>query len=167
MAIILVVCLLTTVVYGQSTYLYNFDTNTKYLPSYALGYLEAGTMVSINLTTPSNNGPNAFSMSSISLLLTPDTNPLSPIFCSGGCSSNASCFYTCQIPVSKTYSLKLVKSSSPSSTSGLNPRVLQHFQVVVTSLPLNATNSSVLLQVTETFRDRVAKLIYLSSYYYG
>lgn len=166
-AVIIVVCLLATAVYSQTNYHYNFDTNSRYIPSYALGYLTAGTTVSINLTTPSNTGSNAFAMNSITVDLLPDNYPSSPVSCTQTCSSNASCMATCPILVSQKYRLNLTKSSSPSTTTGSNPKVLQHFQIVVTSLPLNAINSTVLLQVTETFRDRVAKLIYLSSYYYG
>jgi hypothetical protein len=166
-AIILVVCLLTAGVYAQSHYLYNFDTNSRYIPSYALGYLTAGTVLTINLNTPSNNGPNAFTMGSLSVIIAQDIYPSSPISCTGSCSSNASCSATCQILLSQNYRLNLTRPSSPAPTNGLNPNVLQHFQVSVMSLPLNTTNSTLLLQVTETFRDRVAKLIYLSSYYYG
>ncbi len=76
----------------------------------------------------------------------------------------------CQVTVSGRYRFNITNPSTPAATDGSSPNVMQYFQFTATSY-LTASggpsNSSAvittLIKATETFRDRVSKLIYVAS----
>lgn len=164
-----ILVLATLVVLGSplTTYYYNFDTFTKYTPSHKLGNIQAGTTIYINVTTSGVSGPNAYTVSQLVASVEPDSFPTSPISCTVGCISAFSCYGICSIILTQNYRLNITKPSNPADTSGSNPKVIEHFQILVTSLPTvsNITvEPTTLLKATDIYRDRLARLIYISSY---
>ena len=78
--------------------------------------------------------------------------------------------YTCPtLPASDYYLLRISRPNSPSDDTGNTPLPLEYFQLTATSYltasggPYNSSAIiSTLVKATDTFRDRVAKLISLN-----
>jgi hypothetical protein len=91
-------------------------------------------------------------MGDVLLTIQTDTYPASGISCIGGCASASTCFFTCSVLTTQSYRLNVSKNNSPANKNGNNPKVLQHFQLLVISHPTvtNTTeqNNTVLLKVT-------------------
>lgn len=157
-----------------TTYVYNFDTLTKYTPVFDLGYIMSGTSIMLNVSTSST----VLKFTDTSFIFStgyypyPDTVlTLNTSTC--GVGGVVSCTVVYNVVISGPYKISLNftnYASTPSLTAGTSPNQMQLFQMTVTSyltLSGGPSNSSAaintLLKVSDTFRDRVAKLIYLDS----
>lgn len=154
---------------SQTTYVYNFDTIRRFAPSYNLGYILSGTTIMLNLTTNANTvnfAATPFVLESddwLSATSAPTTSiPPTTTTCAA---TPTACVVTFNVGTSGIYRLNI--------TNYLNTPLgnqMQLFQMQVSSYlttsggPSNSTATiSTLLKLSETFRDRVAKLIYLDS----
>lgn len=167
-ALALLVAVLFVGSQAQTTYVYNFDSIRRHIPSYNLGYILSGYTVMLNLTTQGS----ATNFNSATFTFQPDLLtglPIAPTTTTCA-SSPYNCIITYDVSTSQNYRLNITVPSTPSTTAGLSPNQMQIFQMTVSSYltssagPSNSSASiSTLLKISDTFRDRVSKLLYFDS----
>ena len=146
-----VLCLL--IIFSQAqftTYIHNFDTLTRYSPTFDLGLLSSSISLQIQMNT--TLGPNSLSMSQVTTTVHSTTlNPQIVVPCTGGCNSNQ-CTLICDIQVSTYYQLDIIASGFPVQFQGSNPSQLQPFQLSVTTFPtaesVSSPSSQIILEAT-------------------
>lgn len=166
LALLLAVLLVAS--HTQTTYVYNFDSIRRNIPSYNLGYILSGYTVRLDLST--QGSANDFAAATFTLQadsLTGTTIASTSNTCSPGVYN---CIITYDVSASQNYRLNITLPNTPSTAAGLSPNQMQIFQMTASSYLTSSggpSNSSAtvntLLKISETFRDRVAKLIYFDS----
>lgn len=149
---------------SQTTYVYNFDTIRRFKPSYNLGYILSGTTIMLNLTTNANTVNFAATPFVLEGDNWPVTTSVAPTTTTCAATPTA-CVVTFDVATSGIYRLNITNyANTPLGNQ------MQLFQMQVSSYlttsggPSNSSATiSTLLKLSETFRDRVAKLIYLDS----
>jgi hypothetical protein len=161
-----VLCLLLASTEAITTYNFDFDTLDPYsYNEYYLGYQNGGTTVRIDAKTPGTR----IATNELSIEIKHDDGTVISCVTITGCTAgNENC--TCDMVIaanrSGVYRLKVSTVGNFPANANVNGKYLQLFYLDVTSYLTssgsNSTQTSI-LKVTDTFRDRLAKLIYLSS----
>jgi hypothetical protein len=162
--------LLLTTTQSITTFQYSFNTISRYTPSYSLGYIVSSYSLMVNVSTP-GTGADSFTISQLTVAVETDNWPATSVTCTpANITTNVSTIYVCPILVSGRYRVNFTKASSPADLAGSSPNVMQYFQFIVSSYltvtggPSNSTAVvTTLVKATETFRDRVARLIYVGA----
>lgn len=177
---LILISVLAASIQATTTYSYAFSTSTSrttqsYYPTYSLGSLTATYFLQITVNIPGyavsadTLPPNAFTTFEVT-----NTATNAAITCTPPSTAPPNVYTSiirCVIPSNGTYILTLISSNRPSNTAGSsNPKVLEHFNLLVTYFNntgtldiVNKVNERTLLKLTDTFRDRVAKLVYVAS----
>ena len=166
----------------HTNYTYTFDNLFRFQGGYSLGYIDKAYTVMVNLTRTSNGAgivdftaaPLPFTVilvPSNAAAGTPNASNTCVVYTNAAYSTTSTnVVLTCPTTgASDYYLLKISLANYPTKDDGTDAKTFEYFQLTATSYltaSTDPTNSDAiikpLLQVTDTFRDRVSKLIYLN-----
>lgn len=174
----ILVSALTTVALGLTQYTQVFSTSTNpysttYTPVYSLGNMTLNYTIEIVFSSQSFQAhADSLVPSGLSTLVVED-NVTGAALTSCSTMAVSEVFQysrKCTIPANSTYRIRFTQANRPSNTAGTaTPITIQHFHLLVTyynatgDLSPGSTNIQTRLKVTEVFRDRVTKLLYLGT----
>ena len=174
--VLILVGILLTVSWAQTTYVYDFNTlfaNKVQIqhPMYNIGYRLNGTTIQLNFTTPNtletldvaSSKPFKVELEDI------DDNTVTCTIVTGCGTGDFECVQSCPIIKSAIYRLYIWKAAFPTGGTSNILQTMAYFQMEVTSFLTSSggpSNSSAvitsLFKATDTFREKTTKLIYIN-----